>query len=225
MELGKIKYVSEKRVQEFNKLGVYDTADLTRYFPRAYLDLRSRQLLKYAYHNDVVLTAGKVLSIPVTRYYRRGGMVKVVCEQEGYIFSVIWFNQPYVASKLKVGEEYLFYGRVRTETGETHLVNPSFELCDKAFRLKGIVPQYTVKGSLTQKVVRDAIRLAVDIEKPKSIIPYELQAKYGLTDLYSAYREVHNPKGFESQKTAASRIAVEEYFALISAFKFIKGGR
>ena len=58
MELGKIKYVSEKRVQEFNKLGVYDTADLTRYFPRAYLDLRSRQLLKYAYHNDVVLTAG-----------------------------------------------------------------------------------------------------------------------------------------------------------------------
>ena len=225
MELGKIKYVSEKRVQEFNKLGVYDTADLTRYFPRAYLDLRSRQLLKYAYHNDVVLTAGKVLSIPVTRYYRRGGMVKVVCEQEGYIFSVIWFNQPYVASKLKVGEEYLFYGRVRTETGETHLVNPSFELCDKAFRLKCIVPQYTVKGSLTQKVVRDAIRLAVDIEKPKSIIPYELQAKYGLTDLYSAYREVHNPKGFESQKTAASRIAVEEYFALISAFKFIKGGR
>ena len=225
MELGKIKYVSEKRVQEFNKLGVYDTADLTRYFPRAYLDLRSRQLLKYAYHNDVVLTAGKVLSIPVTRYYRRGGMVKVVCEQEGYIFSVIWFNQPYVASKLKVGEEYLFYGRVRTETGETHLVNPSFELCDKAFRLKGIVPQYTVKGSLTQKIVRDAIRLAVDIEKPKSIIPYELQAKYDLTDLYSAYREVHNPKGFESQKTAASRIAVEEYFALISAFKFIKGGR
>ncbi len=225
MELGKIKYVSEKRVQEFNKLGVYDTADLTRYFPRAYLDLRSRQLLKYAYHNDVVLTAGKVISIPVTRYYRRGGMVKVVCEQEGYIFSVIWFNQPYVASKLKVGEEYLFYGRVRTETGETHLVNPSFELCDKAFRHKGIVPQYTVKGSLTQKIVRDAIRLAVDIEKPKSIIPYELQAKYGLTDLYSAYREVHNPKGFESQKTAASRIAVEEYFALISAFKFIKGGR
>ena len=225
MELGKIKYVSEKRVQEFNKLGVYDTADLMRYFPRAYLDLRSRQLLKYAYHNDVVLTAGKILSIPVTRYYRRGGMVKVVCEQEGYIFSVIWFNQSYVASKLKVGEEYLFYGRVRTETGETHLVNPTFELCDKAFRLKGIVPQYTVKGSLTQKIVRDAARLAVDIEKPKSIIPFELQVKYELSDLYSAYREVHNPKGFEEQKKAASRIAVEEYFALISAFKFIKGGR
>jgi len=225
MELTKIRYVNEKREQEFNKLGIFDTADLVRYFPRAYLDLRERQLLKYSYHNDVVLTAGKVLNIPVTRYYRRGGMVKIVCEQEGFFFSVIWFNQPYVASKLKVGEEYLFYGRVRRETGEVCLVNPTFELCEKAFRLKGIVPQYTVKGSITQKLMRDAVRLAVDIEKPKSIIPLDLQVKYGLSDLYSAYREVHNPSGFEAQKKAASRVAVEEYFALISAFKFIKGGR
>ena len=225
MELTKIRYVNEKREQEFNKLGIYDTADLVRYFPRAYLDLRERQLLKYAYHNDIVLTAGKVLSVPVTRYFRRGGLVKIICEQEGYIFPVVWFNQPYVASKLKVGEEYLFYGRVRLEYGEVSLINPSFELCDKAFRLKGIIPQYTLKGSLNQKLVRDAARLAVDIEKPKSIIPFDLQAKYQLSDLYSAYKEVHNPTSFEKQKVAANRIAVEEYFSLISAFKYIKGGR
>lgn len=225
MELTKIRYVNEKREQEFNKLGIFDTADLMRYFPRAYLDLRERQMLKYAYHNDIVLTAGKVLNIPVTRYYRRGGLVKVVCEQEGYVFSVVWFNQPYVASRLKVGEEYLFYGRVRMDMSGLSLVNPTFELCEKVFRLKGIVPQYTVKGTLTQKLVRDAVRLAVDIEKPKSIIPFELQQKYELADLYSAYREVHNPTSFSNQQKASERIAVEEYFALISAFKFIKGGR
>lgn len=225
MELTKIRYVNEKREQEFNKLGIFDTADLVRYFPRAYLDLRERQQLKYAYHNDIVLTTGKVLNIPFVRYYRRGGMVKVTCEQEGFIFSVVWFNQPYVASRLKTGEEYLFYGRVRNESGETCLVNPTFEPCEKIFRLKGIVPQYSVKGSLTQKLVRDAVRIAVDVEKPKSIIPFELQNKYELSDLYSAYREVHNPSSFEAERKAASRIAVEEYFALISAFKFIKGGR
>ena len=225
MELTKIRGVNEKREQEFNKLGIFDTADLMRYFPRAYLDLRQQQLLKYAYHNDVVLTAAKVISMPVTRYYRRGGVVRVVCEQEGFMFSVLWFNQPYVASKLKSGEEYLFYGRVQDKDGVISLVNPSFEPCEKVFRLKGIVPQYSLKGSLTQKLVRDAVRLSVDLEKPKSIIPFDLLTKYGLTDLYSAYREVHNPTGFESQKKAADRIAVEEYFALISAFKFIKGGR
>ncbi len=225
MEIAKIRGINEKREQDFNKLGVFDTADLVRYFPRAYLDMRARQPLKYAYHNDIVLTTGKVVSSPMAKYYRRGGLVKVVCEQEGLVFPVLWFNQPYVANKLKLGEEYLFYGRVRDDSGVISLVNPSFELLEKAFRLKGIVPQYPLKGSLNQKLVRDAVRLAVDIEKPQSIIPIELQKKYDLTDLYSAYREVHNPSSFENEKKASNRIAVEEYFALISAFKFIKGGR
>ena len=112
MELTKIRGINEKRKEEFNKIDIFDTADLMRFFPRNYLDLREKQPLKYAYHNDIVLTTGKVLSVPTTRYYKRGGIVKITCEQEGYVFSVIWFNQPYVASKLKVGEEYLFHGRV-----------------------------------------------------------------------------------------------------------------
>ena len=225
MELTKIRGINEKRQEDLNKMQIFNTADLARYFPRAYLDLREKQLLKYAYHNDIVLTPGKVLNVPVTRHYKRGGLVKIVCEQEGLFFSVVWFNQPYVASKLKVGEEYLFYGRVQNKFGEVSLVNPSFELCEKLFRLQGIVPQYSVKGNLTQKVVRDAARLSVDIEKPKSIIPSKLQAKYNLSDLYSAFRQVHNPDNFDKLKTASERIAIEEYFALISAFKFIKGGR
>ena len=91
MELTKIRGVNEKRQQEFNKLGIFDTADLIKCFPRSYLDMRESQLLKYAYHNDIVLTAGKVLSIPVTRYFKRGDMVKIVCEQEGFVFSVILY--------------------------------------------------------------------------------------------------------------------------------------
>jgi ATP-dependent DNA helicase RecG len=166
-----------------------------------------------------------VLTEPAVRFFRKSGTVKITCEQEGYYFSIIWFNQPYVANKLVVGQEYLFYGRVRCDGGVVSLVNPSFELCEKSFRLKGIVPQYGLKGNLTQKIMRDSIRLAVDVEKPKSIIPSELQRKYALTDLYSAYREVHNPTAFESQRKSANRIAVEEYFSLISAFRFIKGGR
>ena len=225
MEVTKIKGINEKREKELNKMGVFDTSDLLRLFPRAYLDLREKQLLKYAYHNDIVLTAGKVLNLPILHHYRKGGLVRVVCEQEGLIFSVVWFNQPYVVQKLKVGEEYLFYGRVQNKGDGISLVNPSFEMLEKAFRLKGIVPQYSIKGNLSQKILRDAVRLSVDIEKPKSIIPERLQEQFNLDNLYHAFREVHNPTSFETLKKASERIAVEEYFALISAFKFVKGGR
>lgn len=225
MELTVIRGVRGARQEEFKKLGITDTEDLVRFFPRAYLDLREKQLLKYAYHNDVILTAGRIVTPPQVRYFRRGkgGMVKAYCEQDGFSFSVVWFNMPYVASRLKVGEEYLFYGRVRVDGFETSLTNPSFELCEKAFRLTGIVPQYKVKGALSQKLVRDAVRVAVALEKPKSIIPSVLQAKYNLSDLYSAYKEVHNPTDIKSKNLASDRIATEEYFALISAFKIVKG--
>ena len=104
MKLSVIKGISEKLEKELNKLGVYSTAELASYFPRAYLDLRQKQMLKYCYHNDVVLTAGKIVALPLNGFMtRRTGMIKAVCEQEGLIFSVIWFNQPYVAQKLRVG--------------------------------------------------------------------------------------------------------------------------
>lgn len=223
MELTKIRGINEKRSEDLNKLNIYDTADIIRHFPRAYLDMRSTQALNYSYHNDIVLTTGKVVSMPLISYFRRGGMVKITCEQEGLYFTVIWFNQPYVANKLVAGEEYLFYGRVRKENGVISLVNPSFELCEKVFRLKGIVPQYQVKGNLTQKVIRDAIRLSVNLEKPQSLIPISLQKKYELTGLYEAYKQVHDPEDFNALKNASNRIAIEEYFSLISAFKMIKG--
>ncbi len=225
MELTKIKGISEKREQDLNKLGVKDTSDLIRCFPKTYLDMRESQPLKYAYNNDMVLTRGKIMSLPSVRYFRRGGMVKAVCEQEGFIFQIIFFNMPYVANNLKVGEEYLFYGRVKSDFNGVSIINPSYELLEKAFRLKGIVPQYQLKGTLSQKCMRDAVRVAVDVEKPKSIIPISLQNKYQLKDLYASYREVHNPSSFQSEKESADRIAIEEYFALISAFKVIKGGR
>lgn len=225
MQLTEIHGVSEKRREEFNKMGIYDTGDLIRFFPRSYLDMRYQSPLKYAYDNDIVLTTGRVLTAPLSRYFRRGGMVKISCEQEDFVFNVVWFNQPYVAKQIKVGDEYLFYGRVKCDGLTVSLTNPSFEPCDKAYRLKGIVPQYKVKGGLSQKVVRDAVRLAVDLEKPQSAIPRFLIEKYGLSDLYEAYKQVHDPKNFECEKKAADRIAVEEYFALISAFRFIKGGR
>jgi ATP-dependent DNA helicase RecG len=225
MELFKIRGINEKRNAELNKAGICDTADLIRCFPKNYLDLREKRMLSYAYHNDIVLTVAKVIVLPPVRYYKHGvGTVKAVCEQDGLSFNIIWFNQPYVIQKLKEGEEYLFYGRVRKEGNAIMLVNPTFEPCDKAFRLKGIVPHYQIKGGIPQKVLRDAVRLSVDLEKPQSIIPESIQRKYGLMNLYSAYKTVHNPLDFNALSEASSRIAIEEYFCLISAYKTLYGG-
>lgn len=224
MQLTDLKYVSEKRAHDFNKLNIYTVEDLVRHFPRDYLDLRHVTLLKDAYHNDYILTAAEVMNVEVNRYARRP-FVKAYCAQGQSVFTAIWFNQPYVAEKLRSGS-YLFYGRVQNRYGfGCQMVNPSFERADKNFSLKGIIPVYSLSGSLTQGVVRTAIRQALQKVRLSSHIPAPIAQKYSLMPLAEAYKKVHCPQTAEDMREGAKRIALEEYFLLISAFKVIKGGR
>ena len=224
MKLTDLKFVSEKREADLNKLNIYTVEELVRHFPRDYLDLTKQSLLKDAYHNDYVLTACEVLTVEVNRYSRRP-YVKAGCRQGNYYFNALWFNQMYFAEKLGSGE-YLFYGRVNNRDGMgCTMFNPQFERADKNANLKGIIPVYPLSGALTQGVVRVAVRQALQRVSITSNIPPVLQKKYNLPPLKEAYQKVHMPQNKKDAEQGAARIALEEYFLLISAFKVIKGGR
>ena len=222
MDLKKLRYVSEKREKDFNKLNIFTQEDLVRHFPRDYLDLTRQDTIASAYNNDVILTLCEVLSVEFNRYARRP-YVKALCRQGDYLFAAVWFNQPYVATKLDTGE-YLFYGRVQNRYGMgASMVNPTFERADNNLKLKGYVPVYPLAGSLTQGGVRAAVRQALGNVRIESAIPSPLIKKYDLVDLKSAYVSVHMPTCEEGARLAAERVAIEEYFLLISAFRIIKG--
>ena len=224
MELTSLKFVSDKREKDFNKLNIYTVEELAKHFPRDYLDLTHVTYLRDAYHNDVLLTLCEVQGVEVNRYARRP-YVKALCAQGNYTFSAIWFNQPYVAGRLKRGE-YLFYGRVQNKYGmHCTMVNPSFEPAGNCKKLRGLIPVYPLAGALTQGVVRSAAAQAVEKLDIESVIPSGLQKKYSLMPLKEAYKKVHSPKDIPEVKQASERIALEEYFVLLSAFKVIKGGR
>lgn len=224
MRLSTLRAIGEKREKDFHKLGIYEVEDLVKFYPRAYLDLTERSSLKTAYHNDMVLIACEVNRVTPVNYGNKRKMIKAFCSQDGFPFTVVWFNQPYVAQKLKAGE-YLFYGRVQNKFGQISLVNPTFEPLEANYRLKGIIPVYSLKGSLTQKVVRAAVKEALQKSSLTGVMPWEIIKKYNLPSLEKAYYTIHNPKSLDETDEAAERIALEEYFVLISAFKIIKGGK
>ena len=224
MKLSMLRSIGEKREKDFNKLGIYEVEDLVKFYPRAYLDLTERSSLRSAYHNDMVLVACEVTRVMPVNYGNRRKMVKAFCSQDGFPFTVVWFNQPYVAQKLKAGE-YLFYGRVQNKFGQVSLVNPTFEELDKNYRLKGIVPVYSLKGTLSQKLVRAAVKEALQKCDLSTVIPWQIVNKYDLPPLDRAYYAIHNPPSQQAKDEASERIALEEYFVLISAFKIIKGGK
>ncbi len=224
MKLSALRSIGEKREKEFNKLGIYEAEDLVKFFPRAYLDLTARSSLKTAYHNDVALVACEVTRLAPVNFSSPRKVVRAFCSQGGLPFTAVWFNQPYVAQKLQAGE-YLFYGRIQNKYGQISIVNPTFEPLDKNYRLKGILPVYSLKGKLSQKIVRDAVKEALSKVNIDSVIPWQIIQKYDLPSLAKAYFDVHNPPSEEAKALASERIALEEYFILISAFKIIKGGK
>lgn len=222
VKLTELKYISEKREKDFNKLGIFSCEELVRLYPRDYLDLTHISLITEAEHNAQILISCEVMSVEFNRYSRRP-FVRALCQQKGCIFSAVWFNQPYVAQKLKPGE-YLFYGRVQNRYGMgASMVNPSFEPASSNKNLKGIIPVYPLAGSLTQKVVRDAVRQALTKVTPSTMIPEPLRKKFELVPLSESYRRIHAPQSQADITKASARIALEEYFLLISAFRVIKG--
>ena len=222
MKLTDLKYVSEAREKQLNKLGVFSQEDLIKLYPRDFLDMTHTNSIVNAPHNRMVLTPCEVISVEQNPYARRP-FVKALCRQGDNLFHAIWFNQPYIAQKLKP-ENYLFYGRVQNKYGMgASLVNPSFERVDGVKNLKGVLPVYPLSGTLTQGTVRTAVRQALKNLNPASCIPFALTKRYNLIPLGEAYRLLHCPETMEDAAVASERIAIEEYFLLVSAFKLIKG--
>ncbi|MGN0823263.1 MAG: hypothetical protein ACI4NG_05770, partial [Candidatus Gallimonas sp.] len=224
MRLTEIRGITEKREKEFHKLGIPDAERLIRCFPRAYLDMTNRVRARDVYHNDMALIACTLTRVEPVRYTGRIRYVRAWLEQDGDVFSAVWFNMPYLAKQLKEGE-YLFYGRVQNKYGQISVVNPTFEPIGRNARLKGLVPVYPLRGSLTQRVMRECVSDALRKVCVASVIPPELQKKYALPPLREAYRSVHAPRSQEELNAASERIAIEEYFTLVSAFKLIKGDK
>lgn len=224
MKLTDLRYVSEKRERDFKKLNISSQEELINHFPRDFLDLTKADNVRGAYHNDVILTLCEVLNVEVNRYAKRP-YVKAMCQQGNYLFNAVWFNQPYVATKLQRGE-YFFYGRVQNKYGMgASMINPAFERAEANLRLKGLIPVYPLAGNLTQGAVRAAIGQALVNVAPKSAIPLPLQRKYGLAPLEEAYKKLHKPDVPQDVAAASERIAIEQYFLLVSAFRVVKGSR
>ncbi len=224
MQLKDVKGIGEKRAKDFAKLNIFTAEQLVRYYPRTYLDLTNRVSVREVAHNDMALVACKLVYVEPLKTRGKFKTVRALLEQGRDNFTAVWFNMPYVAGRLKPGE-YLFYGRVQNYYDRISLVNPTFERLDSNQKLKGLVPVYPLKSGLAQWVVRDAVARALGVVHPESLIPAPLLSKYKLPPLTEALKAIHLPATQKEMREAAERLAVEEYFALIAAFRLIKGDR
>ena len=108
--------VGEVRAKALARLGLHTAGDLVGYFPRSYEDRRERCTIAGAPLDQPVCVEVMLAEEPRLMNIRRGldvTRMKVVDHTSAMLVS--FFNQGYLRQALHRGEEYILYGKVKSE--------------------------------------------------------------------------------------------------------------
>jgi ATP-dependent DNA helicase RecG len=206
-----------KRAQDAAEaLGLRTAGDLLEYFPRAHADRRDVRPIASLGAGEKATIAAVIRSIKVrpTRNRRVKIVEAKVADESGPIVAV-WFNQPWLATKLPEGTRVLLHGEVRRRNQFTVA---EYEVADDAvdaIHTVGFVPVYGATKGITPAMLREragVVRSLVhDAIEP---LPALMRARRGLPDRSAALAAAHFPEDETEHEQARIRLAFEELLML-----------
>ncbi len=217
-----LKGVGEKRAELFKQLGVTDVGTLLRLYPRDYRDRSKPLMLHEAYFDRPCCIKATVQSEVEEVYIRKGMMLyRFVISDKVETCTVTLFNQKYLASKIKIGETYLFYGKLERNFYKCEMSAPDIY----AETENNIMPIYPATAGLTSSVILKAVGNALEQFTPNDPLPSEIRQQFDLCDLETALKNIHFPKNMRDIEVARKRLVFEELFFLQIGILYQKQGR
>lgn len=213
-ELPKIGAIFSQRLK---KLGIRTISDLLFYFPFRYDDLRNITTIRHLRLNEVQNFRAKIELIANKRTARKRMTITeaLIADETGQI-KVVWFQQPYLAKALIIGQYYLFSGKIVHDRFGLLLSNPTFEPLKKETIHTGrIVPVYPLCAGISQKQFRMILNAALPYRtRLRDWLPHEIKARRHLLDLQGAIKEIHFPTDESNLHYAKKRLQFDEMFFL-----------
>lgn len=208
-----IRGVGKRQAQRLARLGVETIRDLVYYFPRRYDDYSNLKPINRLEYGEEVTIVARVQS--TSTWETRSGRTAfkaLLTDGTGYV-EATWFNQPYLAERIRRGQEIVISGRVDQYLGRPCFTSPEWEPPQKRLlHTGGLVPVYPLTEGLTNRWLRLLIRRTIDYWAPRipDPLPADLREAYGLLDLTTALQQVHFPQNRELLERARFRLAFEE---------------
>ncbi len=210
--------VGPKNAQSLEKLGLRTLGDMLYYFPRRYEDYSQLKPINRLWYGEQVTVIGVVQSI-ISRPVRGGKMqiIEVIISDGTAALRLTWFNQPWLANRLKEGASISVSGKVEQYLGRLVINNPDWEYVEaENLHTRRIVPIYALTANITQKWLRQQMNNVVTYWAPRIAdpLPDSLLEAAQLDDLGVAIQQVHFPDSQEELKAARERLAFDEIFYL-----------
>ena len=139
-----VKGIGPKKAKLLEKLHIRTLRDALETYPRDYEDRTHITLIAEIDMEDKHAVRAVVGTEPKVNRIRKGlTLVKCTIYDETGTLNVTYFNNPYAAAQLRVGQEYVFYGKVQGYGRGRTMVSPQSEkVAPDADHPGRIVPVY-----------------------------------------------------------------------------------
>ena len=210
-----LKGVGPKTAERFEKLDILTLSDLLCHYPRRYLDFSKPYSIAEAPADTECVVKAEVFAKPGGRILPGGRrMERITAGDDVSSLEITWFNNPYAAQKLELGQEYYFQGIVTGGMLRRQMVNPQVrtDAQVKSSPFEAVYPQTEgLTSSAIAKCVRQLLPHAELLPDP---LPSEMLKKYRLLPKADAVRAIHCPATEEEAFAARRRLIYEELLVL-----------
>ena len=212
-----VKGVGAKTAQLFERLGVYSVSDMLSFFPRRFES--------YPPICGGLFETGSVCALKLTvtskPLVKRGRIVIVSCNAtDGFSgFRLMWFRTPYIASTIKMGREYIFYGVVKSADASFTVEHPRVFGEDEYKKLLDCMqPVYPLTKGLSNKTVTNTVKRIFEagLTLPETLSKETLD-KYGFPPNDAALKAMHFPKSQDEFERARRKFVYIEFYEFLKA--------
>ncbi|MDE6980471.1 MAG: DNA helicase RecG, partial [Lachnospiraceae bacterium] len=119
-----IKGIGAKTEKLMNRIGVYTLWDILLHYPRDYIKFQEPVTVPEIGAPGICAVSGKLSdALRLTR----AGRMEIVTGKLGRgnkCLELTWFHMPYMKSRLKPGEPYIFYGKIKEKGNHFAMEQP-----------------------------------------------------------------------------------------------------
>ena len=228
--------ISTVRKKSFASLGIFDVDALVNHFPRGYQNRNNTYNLGQAPLDtpvSLILTVGTdAKSVKI-----RGNLslTKFRAFDDSSSCEIVFYNRSYADKSYPRGSTHRFWGKLTRDKNTLRLSSPESEPYYDGAKLLPMLPVYPLAAGLTQKLLRNSTKHALERLFPEDIdgiseiraaqadpIPAEVRRKYKLCTREYAYNNIHFPSDEEALRIAGERLAFEELFLLSVKLSYTK---
>lgn len=222
-----LKGIGEKTGGLFRKLGVETVENLLHYYPRGYDAYEPPVPVGQVKEGTVLAVSGTLLRSADVKRIRNLQVVTATVKDMTGSLQLTWFNMPFLRNTLRMGELFVFRGKVVRKQGRLRMEQPEIFTPD-VYRavMHSMQPIYGQTRGLGNKAITKAVAQAIEQRQmEREYLPERLRSRYELAEYNFAIEHIHFPKDRQELLFARKRLVFDEFLFFLLAVRRLKDKR